>query len=190
MYGSYGSSCSIDVELSEDDAKDTASLAVKIAMVMKICDDAVKAQLARDRNARPAPPSSSSREHGSDDDLDYADPADDTQPGDRGYRERDRGRSDDGADRLRRNGDGRGDRGDGRNERGRDQDDREPHTGKHLYGWASDRDLLSWFTRFGKSKRFPFRFNDWTEKDVAEAMDDYRLNGPRSQAGNGNGRRQ
>ena len=85
-------------------------------------------------------------------------------------------------DRYRDDGGGRRDDRGGR----RTNSDREPRTGKQLFGWAKDHDELEWFSAFGKNNRFPAKFNDWDDRDVADAMRAY--GGRRTTASsNGNG---
>jgi hypothetical protein len=45
-----------------------------------------------------------------------------------------------------------------------------PTTGKRLYGWARDRQLLDAFGRFGRERGFPARLTEWHDHEVAEAL--------------------
>ena len=181
--------CELDINPA-----DKAATWAQIKEAAGMCAAAIDEQLRIQSERHPKP----SREPGCDDDV--SDDRDDRDEGDRGYRgapatDYDNRRDNqapprrDDRERYREDGGGRrDDRGGRRDDRGgrHTNSDQPPKTGKQLFGWAKDHDVMPWFSDFGKEHRFPARFNDWDERDVDDAMREYYRS--TTAARNGNGR--
>jgi hypothetical protein len=179
-YGSFGSACTIQLDLDQAELKQPSDVLAKIAFAADIARAAVNRELDLQRRhgqSAQAP----AREPGDDDNgLGPGDPAYDRNNGgarrdDREDRPRERYDDRGGRPPERGRGEYRDDRrGGGGNRNGRSggggSGDREPRTGKQLYGWANDRDAVKWFIQFGQAEGFGARLNDWHEDDVAFAL--------------------
>jgi hypothetical protein len=186
-YGSEGASCELTFELSAEAAKSIDATQAEIAKAYQICDHAVTDQLIAAQAAAKAdtalePGEPRERVPVRDErprrESEYDDRFDDQAPP-RDYDDRRNSAPPRRDDRERYRDDGGG--------RRQTNSDREPRTGKQLFGWANDRDELKWFSSFGKNHRFPPRFNDWDEQHVDDAMRAYHNRRPEASS-NGNGR--